>query len=57
MPSAELNGLEIHHEVHGEGDRLLCVHGLACERRADGAEQFNTAVTEFLAATPAEAVR
>jgi 3-oxoadipate enol-lactonase len=34
MPSAELNGLEIFYDVHGEGDPLLCVHGLACDRRA-----------------------
>lgn len=69
MPSAELNGLQIHYDVHGEGDPLLCVHRPACDRRAwaiprqghgvmwEAAEQSNTAVTEFLAATPAEAVR
>lgn len=34
MPHAELNGLEIHYDVHGEGDPLLCVHGLGCDRRA-----------------------
>jgi 3-oxoadipate enol-lactonase len=34
MPHADLNGLEIHYDVHGEGDPLLCVHGLGCDRRA-----------------------
>jgi 3-oxoadipate enol-lactonase len=34
MPHADLNGLEIHYDVHGEGDPLVCVHGLACDRRA-----------------------
>src|SRR3954451_8545010 len=34
MPHAELNGLEIHSDVHGQGDPLLCVHGLGCDRRA-----------------------
>jgi 3-oxoadipate enol-lactonase len=34
MPHADLNGLEIHYDVHGEGDPLICVHGLACDRRA-----------------------
>lgn len=34
MPSAELNGLEIFYDVHGEGEPLLCVHGLGCDRRA-----------------------
>src|SRR5436190_9530418 len=34
MPHAELNGLDIHYDVHGEGDPLLCVHGLGCDRRA-----------------------
>ena len=34
MPHADLNGLEIHYEVHGEGDPLICVHGLGCDRRA-----------------------
>jgi pimeloyl-ACP methyl ester carboxylesterase len=34
MPHADLNGIEIHYDVHGEGDPLICVHGLACDRRA-----------------------
>src|SRR2546423_15178371 len=34
MPHADLNGLDIHYEVHGEGDPLICVHGLGCDRRA-----------------------
>jgi pimeloyl-ACP methyl ester carboxylesterase len=34
MPHADLNGFEIHYDVHGEGDPLLCVHGLGCDRRA-----------------------
>src|SRR3954451_7796162 len=34
MPHAALNGLDIHYEVHGEGDPLVCVHGLGCDRRA-----------------------
>jgi pimeloyl-ACP methyl ester carboxylesterase len=34
MPHADLNGFEIHYDVHGQGDPLICVHGLACDRRA-----------------------
>ena len=34
MPYADLNGFEIHYDVHGQGDPLVCVHGLACDRRA-----------------------
>jgi pimeloyl-ACP methyl ester carboxylesterase len=34
MPHADLNGSQIHYEVHGEGDPLICVHGLGCDRRA-----------------------
>jgi pimeloyl-ACP methyl ester carboxylesterase len=34
MPYADLNGFEIHYDVHGEGEALLCVHGLGCDRRA-----------------------
>src|SRR3954451_11461079 len=34
MPHADVNGLDIHYEVHGEGDPLVCVHGLGCDRRA-----------------------
>src|SRR6478752_62459 len=34
MPHADLNGFELHYDVHGEGEPLLCVHGLSCDRRA-----------------------
>jgi pimeloyl-ACP methyl ester carboxylesterase len=34
MPHADLNGFDIHYDVHGEGEPLLCVHGLGCDRRA-----------------------
>src|SRR3954451_8567845 len=34
MPHADLNGFDIHYDVHGEGDPLICVHGLGCDRRA-----------------------
>jgi pimeloyl-ACP methyl ester carboxylesterase len=34
MPHADLNGFQIHYDVHGEGDPLICVHGLGCDRRA-----------------------
>jgi pimeloyl-ACP methyl ester carboxylesterase len=34
MPNAELNGFDIHYDVHGDGDPLICVHGLGCDRRA-----------------------
>jgi pimeloyl-ACP methyl ester carboxylesterase len=34
MPSADLNGFDIYYEVHGEGDPLVCVHGLGCDLRA-----------------------
>jgi pimeloyl-ACP methyl ester carboxylesterase len=34
MPHADLNGFQIHYDVHGDGDPLICVHGLACDRRA-----------------------
>jgi pimeloyl-ACP methyl ester carboxylesterase len=34
MPQADLNGIQIHYDVHGEGDPLVCVHGLGCDRRA-----------------------
>jgi 3-oxoadipate enol-lactonase len=34
MPVADLNGFQIHYDVHGDGDALVCVHGLGCDRRA-----------------------
>ena len=34
MPHADLNGLDIHYDVRGEGEPLICVHGLGCDRRA-----------------------
>jgi pimeloyl-ACP methyl ester carboxylesterase len=33
MPHAELNGNTIHYDVHGDGEPLLCVHGLGVDRR------------------------
>jgi 3-oxoadipate enol-lactonase len=29
MPHADVNGLRVYYEAHGEGEPLLCVHGLA----------------------------
>ena len=34
MPHADLNGFQIHYDVHGQGEPLVCVHGLSCDRRA-----------------------
>jgi 3-oxoadipate enol-lactonase len=34
MPIADLNGQRLYYEVHGEGEPLLCVHGLACDTLA-----------------------
>jgi pimeloyl-ACP methyl ester carboxylesterase len=31
MPIADANGQKLYYEVHGEGEPLLCVHGLACD--------------------------
>jgi 3-oxoadipate enol-lactonase len=31
MPIAEVNGQRLYHEVHGEGEPLLCVAGLTCD--------------------------
>src|SRR3954465_10229474 len=44
MPHADLNGFELHYDVHGEGDPLICVHGLSCDRRtwALQVEPFST---------------
>jgi pimeloyl-ACP methyl ester carboxylesterase len=33
MPHAQLNGFDIYYEVHGEGEPLLCVHGLGVDSR------------------------
>src|SRR3977135_2195076 len=33
MPHASLNGYDIYYEVHGEGEPLLCVHGLGVDSR------------------------
>jgi pimeloyl-ACP methyl ester carboxylesterase len=33
MPNADLNGFDIHYDVHGEGEPLLCIHGLGVDRR------------------------
>jgi pimeloyl-ACP methyl ester carboxylesterase len=34
MPIAEVNGQRLYYEVHGDGEPLLCVHGLACDTMA-----------------------
>jgi 3-oxoadipate enol-lactonase len=31
MAIAEVNGQRLYYEVHGDGEPLLCVHGLACD--------------------------
>jgi pimeloyl-ACP methyl ester carboxylesterase len=33
MPHAQLNGFDIYYEVHGDGEPLLCVHGLGVDSR------------------------
>ena len=33
MPSATCNGVELYHEVHGDGEPLLCVMGLGAQLR------------------------
>lgn len=33
MPHAQLNGFELHYDVHGDGEPLICVHGLSVDRR------------------------
>jgi 3-oxoadipate enol-lactonase len=33
MPTAPCNGIDLYYEVHGEGDPLLCVMGLAADAR------------------------
>src|SRR5438874_5459067 len=33
MPHADLNGQTIHYDVHGDGEPLLCIHGLSVDRR------------------------
>ena len=34
MPTVEVNGLSLYHELHGEGDPLVCVMGLAANTLA-----------------------
>lgn len=34
MPTVDANGLKLYYEVHGEGEPLLCVHGLTCDTLA-----------------------
>jgi pimeloyl-ACP methyl ester carboxylesterase len=34
MAIAEVNGQRLYYELHGEGEPLLCVHGLACDTLA-----------------------
>jgi pimeloyl-ACP methyl ester carboxylesterase len=56
----DLDGFELHYDVHGQGDALICVHGLGCDRPAWAMQirgEFNTGVTEFVTATATEAVR
>ncbi len=36
MPTADVNGLTLHYEVHGSGPPLLCVMGLASDSQAFG---------------------
>jgi 3-oxoadipate enol-lactonase len=31
MATAEANGQQLYYEIHGEGEPLLCVHGLSCD--------------------------
>lgn len=33
MPHAELNGQTLHYDVYGDGEPLVCVHGLGVDRR------------------------
>jgi pimeloyl-ACP methyl ester carboxylesterase len=33
MPHAQLNGFDIYYKVHGEGEPLLCIHGLGVDAR------------------------
>jgi 3-oxoadipate enol-lactonase len=34
MATAEVNGQTLYYEVHGDGEPLLCIHGLACDTLA-----------------------
>jgi 3-oxoadipate enol-lactonase len=34
MSIAEVNGQQLYYEIHGDGEPLLCVHGLACDTLA-----------------------
>jgi pimeloyl-ACP methyl ester carboxylesterase len=34
MAIAEANGQQLYYEIHGEGEPLLCVHGLSCDTLA-----------------------
>jgi len=34
MAVAEANGQQLYYEIHGEGEPLLCIHGLACDTLA-----------------------
>ena len=31
MAIAEANGQQLYYEIHGDGEPLLCVHGLSCD--------------------------
>ena len=30
MPNVQANGINIHYEIIGEGEPLLCLHGMGC---------------------------
>jgi pimeloyl-ACP methyl ester carboxylesterase len=34
MATAEANGQQLYYEIHGDGEPLLCVHGLSCDTLA-----------------------
>lgn len=46
MPSADVNDLRLHYEVHGDGEPLLCVMGLASDSQAFGM-QFDALAADF----------
>jgi 3-oxoadipate enol-lactonase len=46
MAIAAVNGQQLYYEVHGEGEPLLCVHGLACDTLA-WLPQLATFAAEF----------
>ena len=46
MAIAEVNGQRLYYEIHGEGEPLFCVHGLACDTLA-WLPQLATCSAEF----------